>query len=128
MAIEYVPVSRAVGQFAAVQAAAREHYYKPRRSSRPLGQELLLPPPLVVPLVLIWHEGEHHWHPVANHHDLVQLRTEGAVVVLVLWVLIVWAHTQICVASTRRFPDTRRQRSSGDAETPPPSRPSGSRR
>ena len=100
MAIEYVPVSRAVGPFAAVQAAVRERYYEPRRSSRLLGQELLLTPPVVVPLVLIWHEGGHLWHPLANHHDLVQLGTEGAVIVLVLWVLIVWSHARIIVART----------------------------
>lgn len=35
-------VSRPLGPHAPIQAAVRAHYYEPRRSSRLLGQELLL--------------------------------------------------------------------------------------
>jgi hypothetical protein len=84
------PVSRPVGPFAPIQASVREHYYEPRRSSRLLGQELLIPPVVVLPLMAYRAiESADGWHVPGDHHDPVVLITEGAEIGLFLVVVII---------------------------------------
>ena len=66
MAIAWNAVSRPLGPFAPIQAAEREHYYEPRRSSRLLGQELLLPtaPPVetgTFTRTVVWSKNPDAW-------------------------------------------------------------------
>ena len=101
MAVTYLPVSRPLGPFAPIQAAVRERYYQPRRSSRLLGQELLIPPVVVLPLAAYAIQTQPaHWH-VPDRHDLVQLATDGSVILLLLVVVIVGFRTTISYVVTR---------------------------
>jgi hypothetical protein len=88
------PVSRTVGPYAAVQAAVREHYYEPRRSSRLLGQELLVPP-VVTLVAYTMIESAEGWHLPGDHHNPVVQITEGTVVGLFLVVIVVGCWTWI---------------------------------
>jgi hypothetical protein len=96
MAVTYLPVSRPLGPFAPIQAAVRERYYQPRRSSRLLG-----PPVVVLPLAAYAIQTQPaHWH-VPDRHDLVQLATDGSVILLLLVVVIVGFRTTISYVVTR---------------------------
>ena len=79
--------------------AAIERYYRQLRRSTILRPPI--PPPVVVTLALVYAEAGHHWHPLASHHDLVQLVSDGAVVVLLLWVVLVgiWTRARVYIAS-----------------------------
>ena len=96
MATTWNPVSRPLGPYAPIQASAREHHHEPRRSSRLLGQELLLVPPVaVIPLAYKAIESADGWHPLGDHYDPVVYATEGAVVGLFLVVVAVGAWTWV---------------------------------
>jgi hypothetical protein len=96
MGTAFTPISRPLGPHAPIQAAVRQHYYEPRRSSRLLGQELLLFPPVaVIPIAYKAIETAEGWHLPGDHHDPVVFATEGAVVGLFLVVVAVGAWTWI---------------------------------